>query len=74
MTKIKRPRLYPFWKNLKSPTVKELIKALKVYPDNYKVLVAVDEEENAVAAQIGIKIYKKGMIVFLPLNPEIVGF
>jgi hypothetical protein len=70
MTKIKRTRLYPYWKNLESPTVEELIKALKVFPSHFKVLVAVDEEENAVATQIGIKIYRKSAIIFLPLNPK----
>ena len=53
---------------LKEPTVKNLRLALRKLPDNLKVYLAVDEEENALADDILI-VEEEDSVKFLPLNP-----
>ena len=54
---------------LRQPTVSQLMDVLRTLPAKSKVLLSVDEEQNALANDIFIINYQ-GEVVFLPLNPE----
>lgn len=54
---------------LKQPKIKDLIKTLKQYDQEKLIMLAVDEEQNAIADDIAIE---EGLnyITLLPLNPQ----